>query len=163
MELNDLIAAAKTQAALHDELLALLERESAELSTVNIPAMTQTNQATEELLGKIAEQTPRMQQAIAAMAAREGLAPASSFGVVAEELAKRGFAEPLRLRLRLKHTADKISQVATMNHRIAERFSSTIETSLKLVSRIINQSNVYGATGGYQKSTTGAVMINREA
>jgi flagellar biosynthesis/type III secretory pathway chaperone len=163
MELKKMMTAVTTQAALLDELLKLLERETTELSGVDIAAMAQTNQAKEDLLKKISEHAQVMQQAIADMATRDGLAPESPFAVVAEHLAKGGHPEPLTWQVRLKSTAERIRQVATMNHGIAERFSSTIATSLNLVTRIINQSNVYGATGGYQKNTTGAVMINREA
>lgn len=163
MVLKKMMTAVTAQAALLDELLELLGRETTELSAVNIAAMTQTNQAKEALLKKISENAQVMQQAIADMATGEGLAPDSPFGVVAEHLSKKGLTEPLIWQARLKSTAEKIRQVATMNHGIAERFSSTIATSLNLVTRIINQSNVYGATGGYKKGTTGAVMINREA
>lgn len=163
MELKNLMTAVTTQAALLDELLALLERETAELSDVNIPAMTESNLAKEELIKRIAEHDPVMKQAISDMAIREGFSSDTSFGSIAEHLAKQGDAGLLTEQRRLKRTADRIRQVADMNHNIAERFASTIATSLKLVTRIINQSNVYGATGGFQKSHAGAVIINREA
>jgi flagellar biosynthesis/type III secretory pathway chaperone len=163
MELKKLMAATTTQTAFLDELLALLERETAELSAVNIPAMTQTNLAKEELLRKIAEHTPVMQQAIAAMAVREGFPSDTPLGVIAERLARKGVTEVLRERKRLEKTAEKVRRIAAVNHGIADRFVTTISTSLKLVTRIINQSNVYGATGEYQKGHAGAVMINREA
>lgn len=163
MELKKLMTATATQAALLDELLALLERETAELSDVNISAMTQTNLAKEELLRKMAEHAPVMQRAISDMAMREGFPAGTPLGVIAEHLAKRGATELIRDQKRLKKTAEKIKGVAARNSGIAERFASTIATSLKLVTRIINQSNTYGATGEYQKGQAGAVMINREA
>jgi hypothetical protein len=163
MELKKLMTATTTQTAFVEELLALLERETAELSGVNIPAMTQTNLAEEELLKKIAEHAPVMRQTISAMAVREGFSSDTPLGVIAEHLAKKGITELLREQKRLKKTAETVRLVAVMNHGIAERFVSTIATSLKLVTRIINQSTMYGATGGYQKGQAGAVMINREA
>lgn len=163
MELKKLMTATTTQAAFLDELLALLERETAELSNVNISAMTQTNQEKEELLKKIAEHAPVMQRAISDMAMGEGFSAGTQLGVIAEHLAKRGVTELLSEQKRLKTTAEKVKRVAAINHGIAERFASTIATSLKLVTRIINQSNVYGATGAFQKGQAGAVMINREA
>lgn len=163
MEQNKLMTAVTTQTALLDELLALLERETVELSDVNIAAMTQINQAKEELLKKIAEHAPVMQQAISDMAAREGLSSDASLGVIAEHLANKGVTALRTKQSLLKTTADRITQVAAMNHEIAERFSETISTSLALITRLINQSNIYGASGGYQRRPTGAVMINREA
>lgn len=163
MELQKLMTATTTQITLLDELLALLERETAELSDVNISAMTQTNLAKEELLKKVAAQALVLQQAISDMAMGEGFSSGASLGVIAEHLANKGVTELLREQRRLKKTAEKVRQVAAMNHGIAERFSSTIATSLKLVTRIINQSTMYGATGEFQKGQAGAVMINREA
>ncbi len=49
-----------------------------------------------------------------------------------------------------------------MNLEVAQRFSSTVTLSLDLMTRLVNQSNMYG-TGGYQQRQTGAVIINMEA
>jgi hypothetical protein len=163
MELKKLMTAVTVQAALMDELLALLERETAEMGDVNVAAMAKTNQAKEELLGKIAECAPVMEQAISDMAVREGFSSGTSFGVIAEHLSKKGFKEMQTKQQQLIRTGDSIQQVAAMNREIAERFAATIATSLNLITRLVNQSNVYGSSGGYQQRPTGAVMINREA
>jgi flagellar biosynthesis/type III secretory pathway chaperone len=163
MELKKLIGAVADHTVFLDELLAVLEQETAELSNVKIAAMTQTNVAKEELFRKISGHSSILQQKIAALAARQELSSEVSLGAIAEHFAKKGHGELLEKLSRLKKAADGIKQVATMNREIAERFASTISTSLNLVTRIINQSNVYGASGGFQQRPTGAVMINKEA
>ena len=57
----------------------------------------------------------------------------------------------------------QLQQVAELNREIAEKFSSTVATTLTLITRLANQSNVYGSSGGYQQPRNGAVMINMEA
>ena len=163
MELKKLMGAAAAQAELLQELLVLLERETSEMGDVNVAAMAKINQAKEELLKKIADQSTHLKQAIASMAAREGLYADAALGAVAEHFSKKGNGELRAIQRQLSGTADRIQRIAAINREIAERFASTIGNSLNLLTMLINQSNVYGATGGYQQRPTGAVMINREA
>jgi len=164
MELKKLIGAVADQTVLLDELLVLLEQETGELSNVKIAAMTQTNLAKEELFRKISGHSSILQQNVTALAARQGLPSETSLGAIADYFAQKGQKELHEKLSRLKKTADRIKQVASMNREIADRFASTISTSLNLISRVINQSNsVYGASGGYQQRPAGAVMINKEA
>ena len=46
---------------------------------------------------------------------------------------------------------------------IAEKFAASLGNSLEFVSRIINQTSTYGASGSYQQRPAGSVLINREA
>lgn len=163
MELKKLLETLAIEAALLDDLLALLERETAELGNIDIAAMAASNQDKEELINKITEHAPSLQQAVSACAVREGLAATTALGELAEHLAKKGSGELLSRQQQASKTADKIKQMAAMNQEIAERFSAMVTTSLGLITRLINQSNVYGASGGYQQRPAGAVMINREA
>ena len=163
MELKKLIDEIATQTGLLNELLLVLERETTEMGEVNIAAMTLSNQTKEELIGRIAEHSPHIQQAVTRLAAREGLAGTASLGTVAEHVAKRGNRDVLAKQQQIRATAERVQQVAALNREIAERFSASVTSSLNLITRLINQSNVYGASGGYQVRPTGAVMINREA
>lgn len=163
MELKTLIEAEALQAVLLDQLLAILERETAEMGDINIAAMAGSNHDKEELLAKIAAHAPVLKQAVSAMAAREGLSAQTSLGALVEQLAAKGIKEPLIKQQQLRRTADRIQQVAGLNREIAERFASTVTTTLNLITRMINQSSVYGSSGGYQQRRTGAVMINMEA
>lgn len=163
MEFKRLLDAVNVQSGLLDQLLAALERETSEMGDININGMSVSNQVKEELIKKIAEQAPIMQQALSGLAVHHGLASTTSLKGIAEHLAKNGNGELLLKQHHLAKSADRIQQVAALNREIADRFSSTIATSLNLITRLINQSNVYGATGGYQKHQAGAVMINREA
>ncbi|MDD2308107.1 MAG: flagellar protein FlgN [Desulfuromonadaceae bacterium] len=163
MELKKMIEELTVQTGLLNELLQVLERETAEMGDVNINAMTLSNKAKEELTARITKQTPCLQQAISAQAVREGLPGSASLGTVAVHIAKRGNRDPLARQQQIRMTAERIQQVASLNHEIAERFSASVTTSLNLISRLINQSNVYGASGGYHPRPAGAVMINREA
>ena len=163
MELKQLLDTAAVQSGLLDELLTVLERETAEMGDINISGMSASNLAKEELINKIAGHAPLMQQALSGLAVRYDLAATTSLKGIADHLAKRGSGGLLLKQQQLARTADRIQQVAALNREIAERFSSTVATSLTLITRLINQSNVYGASGGYQQHPTGAVMINREA
>lgn len=151
------------QAELLNQLLQVLERETAEMGDVNINAMNLSNQTKEELTARIKEHTPYLQQAISAQAVREGLPGSATLGTVAEHIAKKGNRELLAKQRQIRGTAERIQQVAALNREIAERFASSITTSLSLITRLVNQSNVYGASGGYQQRPVDAVMVNREA
>lgn len=163
MELKKMIEELTVQTGLLNELLQVLERETAEMGDVNINAMNLSNKAKEELTARIAEQTPCLQQAISAQAVREGLPGSASLGTVAAHIAKRGNRDLLTKQQQIQRTAERVQQVAALNREIAERFSASVTTSLNMITRLINQSNVYGSSGGYQPRSTGAVMINREA
>jgi hypothetical protein len=164
MELKALFEAVSVQAALLEQLLELLEREVSELSNVKIDAITRTNLEKEELIGKISRHSSVLQREIAEVAAVKGLPSNASLGVIAKHFAQKGQKQLHEKQNSLKKTANKVKRAATMNREIAERFSSMISTSLNLITRLLNQSNVYGAKGGFQRCPpTGAVMINREA
>lgn len=163
MELKKLMAVAADQQKLLDELLRVLERETVEMGNVDVAAMTKTNEEKEELLKKIADCSSVMQQAISAVATREGLPSNASLGSIAEHLARKGVEEPRTRQMRLQRSSDKVRQVAAINREIAERFAMTVTTSLNLISRLVNQSNFYGSSGSFQQRPSGAVMINREA
>lgn len=163
MELKNLMEAVYTESRLLDELLALLERETVELGRIDIAAMADSNQAKEKLIGAIGEHAATLKKAVSDCAIMERLDSGTTLRELAEHLSKKGKGELLTSQLKLAETADKIRKTAGLNQEIADRFSEMAATSLAMVTRLINQSNVYGASGGYQQRSTGAVMINREA
>jgi len=163
MELKKLIEEIVVQNGLLNELLAVLERETAEMGDINISAMSISNQTKEELTGKIAEHSPVIQRAISQLSAREGIPGAVSLGVLAEHIAKKGNRELLIKQQQIRATAERVQQVASLNREIAERFSESVASSFNLITRLMNQSNVYGPAGGYKPQSVGSVMINREA
>lgn len=163
MELKKLIEEITVHTGLLHELLQVFERETVEMGDVNIAAMNVSNQAKEEWISKISGHTEQLKRAIAALAVREGLPSTAALGAVAEHVAKKGNRSLLAKQQEIRDTADRIQQVATLNREIAERFSASATSTLGLITRLINQSNVYGASGGYQQRPAGAVMINREA
>ncbi|MHB8057146.1 MAG: flagellar protein FlgN [Desulfuromonadaceae bacterium] len=163
MELKKMFEEIAVQTELLNQLLQVLERETAEMGDVNINAMNLSNQIKEELTARIAEHTPCLQKAISAQAVREGLPGSVTLGTLAAHIAKRGNRELLVRQQQIQSTSERIQQVAALNREIAERFASSITTSLSLITRLVNQSNVYGASGGYQQRPVDAVMVNREA
>ncbi|MSN25021.1 MAG: hypothetical protein GJV46_04045 [Geobacter sp.] len=163
MELKKLIETAATEAGFLDDLLVLLERESVELGNIDINGMDVSNQAKELLIRKISGHSPSLQQAVSACSVREGLPSSTSLVALAEHFSKKGNKELLLIQKQMSKTADKIKQAAALNQEVAERFAAMVTTSLGLITRLVNQSNVYGASGGYQQQRTSAVMINREA
>ncbi len=159
--LNDTLS---TQVALLEELFALLERETPELAGISLDAMTEINDLKEGVVARIDEHTAPLRQAIAEAAVSLELPPDASLGDVAGLLGKQGDEEIPRLHQELNRLAEKIQQTAMLNRDIAERFVATVSNSLNFLAQILNQSTVYGASGGYQRrQQTGAVMINREA
>lgn len=163
MELKKLIEVIDIQAKLLDELLKTLECETVEMGDVNIAAMSISNKSKEELAARISEHAPILKQSIAGLSAREGLPEATLLRTVAEHLAKRGNRELLNKQKHIRDLAISVQLASALNRDIAERFATSATTTLNLITRIINQSNVYGASGGYMQRQTGAVMINREA
>ena len=163
MKLKLLLDMLAVQSELLEELLTVFERETVEMGDLNISGMSGSNQAKEELIGKITVNSQAIQQAISGLAVSYDLVATTSLKSIAEHLAKKGNKELLLKQQHLTKTTDRIQQVAALNLEIAERFTSTITTSLTLITRLINQSNIYGASGGYQRNSTSSVMINREA
>lgn len=163
MEMKTLKEAIAVESRLLTELLQIFERETIEMGDVNIDAMNLSNLEKEELIAKISDHAPLMKRALSELAVRQGLSPQATFKTIAESSAKRGSKELLASQQQLHATAERIQQVATLNREIAERFAFSVSTSLGLITRLINQSNVYGASGGYQQRPASAVMINREA
>lgn len=163
MELKKLIEEITVQTELLNDLLCVLERETVEMGDINIAAMNLSNHTKEELTERIAKQTPQVQRAILQLATREGLPGNVPLSTLAEHIAKRGNREVLAKQQQIRATSERVRKVASLNREIAERFSASVTSSLNLITRLVNQSNVYGASGGYQPRSTGAVMINREA
>ncbi|MDD2736193.1 MAG: flagellar protein FlgN [Desulfuromonadaceae bacterium] len=163
MELKKLLAEISLQTGLLNELLQVLERETVEMGDVDTSAMDLSNRTKEELFVKIAGQTPILQQAVSAQAVCVGLPVSASLGEIAECIAKRGNRELLTKQQQIHRTAERIRQVSALNVEIAERFSSSVTSTLGLIMRLVNQSNIYGASGGYQQRPASAVMVNREA
>lgn len=163
IEHKKLIDELTVHTGLLNELLQILERETAEMGDVNIVAMNQSNLAKEEVMPRIGGHAQLLQQAISVLAVREGLPDSTTLGALADHMAKKGNRELLVKQQLIKSTAERVRQVSVLNCEIAERFASSVTTSLNLIARLINQSNVYGSSGGYQVRSAGAVMINREA
>ena len=145
------------------ELLALLERETKDLSDINLEAIAEVNGLKTDVTSRIEKHTAPLREAIAGMALDEGLTANATLGEVASKLKIKGNRDIPRLHHDLNEEAEKIRRTLSLNHEIAQRFVSSVNNSLNLLSRVINQSNIYGASGGYQQRPAGAVMINREA
>jgi flagellar biosynthesis/type III secretory pathway chaperone len=163
MKINKLSEALTVQQKVLEELLDLLEQETGKLADVNIDAMVEINSRKDDVGERIQAHTALLRQIIAEVALSLGLPVDSPLGQLAEKLGQQGNKEILLQHKQLNKVAEQVRQVATMNHEIAERFTATLNQSLNYLTRIINQSSVYGASGGYQQRPSGAVMINMEA
>lgn len=163
MEIKKLIEAITVQTELLNELLQVLERETSEMANIDINAMNLSNQAKNELIARVAEHSQNLQRTTSALAVHEGLQATASLGAIAEHVAKKGNRQLLTALQQLGRIAEQLQEVTVLNSGIAERFVSNVTTALRLIASLINQSNVYGASGGYQQRPTGAVIINREA
>ena len=163
MALRTLIAALETQEQLLEELFNLLNRETRELSDINLDSMAEINNGKEDVAGRIEAHSVVLRKELAEAVTRQGLSAKATLGELAESFKLQGKNEVALLHERLNRIAGRISQLIIINSEIAERFSASVTRSLELLTRVINQSNMYGASGGYQHRPAGAVMINREA
>ena len=146
-----------------EELLELLERETHDLADVKIEAMVEINGKKEEVGARIQAHSAPLRQIIGEAAISLGLPADSPLGKVAAKLGQKGNKEIPLQHEQLNKVAERVQQVAAMNQEIAERFAATLNQSLNFLTRVLSQSTVYGASGGYQQRPTGAVMINMEA
>jgi flagellar biosynthesis/type III secretory pathway chaperone len=163
MKIKELTDALSAQLDLLEELLALLERETPELAKIHLDAMAEINGLKEDVVARIEGHTAPLRHLIEEAAAGLGLPPNASLGEVAALVLHQGNKEIQRLQHELNRVAGQVQQVAATNREIAERFVSTVSNSLNFLVHIVNQSSVYGASGGYQRPQPGAVMINRKA
>lgn len=160
MEKKHFIGVLSLQLALLKELLALLGQETLELANMNLEEMALLNQRKEETAARLEVQSAALRQAISEYAADLGLPLETPLGDVVSVLAHKEIAQ---IHLDLNIVASRVQEVAAINREIAERFAETANISLNLLTRLIKQSSIYGASGGYQERPTGAIMINREA
>lgn len=163
MTIKRLSEALSGQQKFLEELLDLLKRETSELTDVNIEAMAEINSKKEELGTRIQTHTAVLRQVIAETTNSLGLPSDLPFGELAAKLGQQGNKEIILQHEQLNAVAEQVRQVAAMNQEIAGRFADALNQSLNFLTRIINQSSVYGASGGYQQRTPGAVIINMEA
>ena len=163
MSINRLIVALETQLSLLEEFNTLLSRETRELAGINLDAMAEINSRKESMTASIKTQSALLGNEIKEVASDEGLPPKTTLRELAELYNKRGKRDVFRLQQDLVTVADRVRRSISINHEIAERFAASVSSSLELLTRVINQSNTYGASGGYQQRPTGAVIINREA
>lgn len=158
-----LIAALEKQLKLLEEFLSLLRRETRELSDIRIDAMAEINGLKEDNAARIETHSALLRKEIEEEASREGLSPKATLGELADVCKQKGTKDVSMLHEDLGRIADHIRQAISVNKEIAERFAASVTTSLGLLTRVINQSNTYGASGGYQQRPAGAVLVNREA
>jgi len=164
MAIHTLIAALETQLHLLEEFLELLNRETRELSDIHLDAMAEINSQKESSAARIEAHSAVVRKEIEEAATSEGLSPKLTLGALADACKRKGKQDVSRLHEDLGRVAELIKQKININREIAECFAASVASSLALLTRVINQSNIYGSSGGYQQQrVTGAVMINREA
>lgn len=163
MAIDKLTSALETQLGLLEEFFSLLGRETRELSDINLGAMAEITVQKESIAARVEAHSALLRKELEEAASRERLSPKATLGELADSYKQKGKQDVARLHQELNRVADSIRQSLSVNREIAERFAVSVATSLELLTRVINQSNVYGASGGYLQRPTGAVMINREA
>lgn len=162
MKIKLLSEALTVQQKILEELLDLLECETRDLADVNVEAIVAINSKKEEAIARIQAYTASLRKVIGEAAVSLGLSVDISLGDLVANLGQQGNRDVLLQHEQLNKVAEHVRQVAAMNFDIAERFAASVTSSLELLTRVINQSNIYGA-GGYQQRPAGAVLINREA
>jgi len=155
-----LLEIVSVQLRLLEELYRVLERETDELGNISLEAMARTNQEKEKLMGSIEANAEAFCQTMAAAGADAGLAPGATLAEVAAGSRQKDLT---KLYQELLAAVQRVQRRAATNHRIAVNFTTTTGSTLNFLARLMNQSSMYGASGGYQQGTSGAVMINRKA
>ena len=163
MSIHTLIAVLETELNLLEEFYNLLIRETRELSDIHLDAMSEINGLKESIAVKIEAHSAVIQKEIEETALLEGLSSNATLGELADAVKRKGKKDLSRLHEDLNRVAARIKQAISINREIAERFAASVTSSLGLLTRVINQSNTYGSSGGYQQRPSGAVLINREA
>lgn len=163
MDTRNLVSALLIQQELLQELLRLGERETPALSDIRLEDMAEINTQKSDVFQRMEVHAGPLRETISASATVLGLSPDAALGDIAGELARMGDRNVLRLHEELNGIAGKVRQTLEINREVAERFAASVRSSLELLTRLVNQSNVYGATGSYQQRQVGSVMINREA
>jgi len=148
---------------LFKELSVCLDQETKELANVNIKAIDAINTRKEELASRIEQQSAALKKRLEETSQSLGLPPESTLGAIAKKLQQRGNREIPRLHEEINKIGDNNSQLLALNREIAENFYTSVGTTLELLTRLVSQSSVYGATGSYQQRQTGSVLVNREA
>ncbi len=163
MELKKLAEELLIQSKYLKELASCLERETAELSNINLVAMAELNKEKEEIAARVESRTEPLKKAMLDVIRREGLDIETSLGGLSVVLKKKGNLEIPRLYVDLKQLADRNRQLLILNKEIAEKFAESVGSTIEVLTKVVNQSNFYGSSGGYQQRPTGSVLINREA
>lgn len=161
--MKTLIIALDQQMKLLQELHSLLKRETNELSDIHVDAMAEINIQKDDLSARIAAHAATLLDAVQEVCSREGLSSKGTLGDLATKLNQRGNRDIARFHAELNTTADQIKELLVLNGEIAERFAASLGSSLDFITRIINQTSTYGASGSYQQRPANAVLINREA
>lgn len=161
--MKNLIITLDQQLTLMKELHGLLKQETNELSDVNVAAMVEINAAKEDVSSRMQAHGVVLRTAIQDVARAEGLSVTATLGDLVAVANKKGNREIARIHSELNDLAGQIKELLGLNREIAEKFASSVGSSLEFISRIINQTSTYGASGSYQQRSAGSVLINREA
>jgi len=155
--------ALETQLQLLEEFLDLLSRETGELTDIHLDAMAEINTRKENMAARIKSHAAVLRKEMQAVAISEGLSDKTTLGGLADMYKQKGMKEVSHLHVELNRVAERIRQTISINSEIADRFAASVTGSLNVLSRMINQTSTYGASGSYQQRQAGSVMINREA
>lgn len=145
------------------ELEKCLEQETKDLSSINLESIAAINRQKEEIAAKVEARTEVLRRLLNDVSSALGLPADTSLGTLADKLRLRGNLEIPRLHKELNTVAEHNRVLLNLNREIAEKFSASVGNTLELLTKLINQSNTYGASGGYQQRQAGSVLINREA
>jgi hypothetical protein len=163
METSKLAEVLNIQVKSFKAMASCLEKETRAMTDINLEEMANLNKQKEEIAAKIESDTKLLMAAMKSVAERHGLVSDIPLGELAAALRKKGNLEIPRLYSELKSLADNNRQLLSVNREIAEKFAESVGTTIDLLTRVVNQSNFYGSSGGYQQRPTGSVLINREA
>lgn len=148
------------QLLLLEKMGIVMEQETEALSNIYLDKLPDINLQKADLSAEIERTIVNLRQLISEEATKAGISPSATLGAIAEAI---DLPEITALHKSLNIAAGKVRDTAAMNLEIAERFAETAGSTLNLLTGLINQTSVYGASGSYQQRAPGSMMINREA
>lgn len=160
MDVKKMAEMMSAQLLLLDKLQIAMELETDALSEINLDKLHEINNQKDELSAEMKITGAALRQAMTEQALKSGMPSDSTLGAI---VAVIGTPEISALHSSLNLKAERVRNITLVNREIAERFAETASSTLNILTGLINQTSVYGASGSYQQRPTGSIMINREA
>jgi len=160
MDMNMLEEKLRSQLQLYEQLRRLLEEETGALVRKKLDDMENITGQKNQLSEDIQEADASLRRIVSLLATERGFAPEVPLATIVASMGKQKISLLCR---RLAETWQRIQDVSSLNGAISSQFIRTAQLAQESLCKLINNSNMYGASGGYVWRNSGSIMINKEA